>query len=107
MGSTKGFVLAFGYLAFLAFLFESSARMAFSIPNVAKRLQANDDYTWRRNWVGEHQRSGMQVYYTFDIDDPSKGWMPKPDLRDVKAFGEKNLNTNSKGFRGKKDFAYS
>ena len=49
----------------------------------------------------------MQAYYTFDIYDPSKGWMPKPNLRDVKVFSDKTLNTNSKGFRGKKDFAYS
>ena len=90
----------------MVFLFEGSARLAFSIPQIAKRLQANDDYTWRRNWVGEHQRSGMQVYYTFDTYDPSKGWMPKPNLRDVKAFSDKILSTNSKGLRGKKDFPY-
>jgi hypothetical protein len=39
--------------------------------------------------------------------DSSKGWMPKPNLRDVKAFTDKILNTNSKGLRGKKDFPYS
>jgi hypothetical protein len=99
-------VWVFGYLGFLAFLLEGSARLAFSIPQVAKRLQTNDEYTWRRNWVGEHQRSGMQLYYTFDIYDPSKGWIAKPNLRDVKAFGDKILNTNSKGLRGRKDFQY-
>jgi hypothetical protein len=107
MSKGKKFIFVFGYLGFLAFLFEGSARLAFSIPQVAKGLQANNDYTWRRNWVVEHQQSGREVYYTFDIYDPSKGWMLKPNLRDVKAFGDKILNTNSKGFRGRKDFQYT
>ena len=95
-------VLFFGYVVFLAFLLEGSARLAFLIPQVAKRLQANEDYTHRRNWVREHQESGMEAYYTFDIYDPSKGWRPKPNLRDVRVFDNKILNTNSKGLRGKK-----
>jgi hypothetical protein len=48
----------------------------------------------------------VEIYYQFDIYDPSKGWMSKPNLREIKAFGNKILNTNSKGFRGKKDFPY-
>ncbi len=100
------FILIFGYLGFLAFLVEGSARLAFSIPQVARRLQANHDYTYRRNWVREHQKLGMEVYYTFDRYDASKGWMPKANLKDVKAFDGKILNTNSKGVRGKREFAY-
>jgi hypothetical protein len=99
-------VLVFGYVVFLACLFEGFARLAFSIPQVAKRLQANEDYTYRRDWVQEHQKSGREVYYTFDSYDASKGWIPKPNLRDVKVFDNKILNTNSKGLRGKKDFSY-
>jgi hypothetical protein len=101
------FLLVFAYIAFLAFLLEGSARLAFSIPQIGKRLRGNEDYTYLRNWVHEHQRSGTAVYYTFDVYDPSKGWMPKPNLRDVAAFKDKILNTNSKGLRGKKDFPYS
>jgi hypothetical protein len=107
MSKKNRFILVFGYAGFLAFLFEGSARLAFSIPQVGKRLQANDEYTYRRNWVQEHQKYGMEAYYTFDMYDPSKGWIPKPNLRDVNAFNNKTLSTNSKGFRGKKDFPYS
>lgn len=107
MSRRKRFILVLGYVGFLAFLFEGSARLAFSIPQVGKRLRANDDYSHRRNWVREHQQSGMEVYYTFDIYDPSKGWIPKPSLKDVKVFNNKILNTNSKGLRGKKDFPHS
>lgn len=107
MSRKKRVLLVFAYIAFLAFLFEGSARLAFSIPQIAKRLQGNEDYTYLRNWVHKHQRSGTAVYYTFDVYDPSKGWMSKPNLRDVKAFNDKILNINSKGLRGKKDFSYS
>jgi hypothetical protein len=101
------FILICCYLGFLAFLFEGFARLAFSIPQLGTHLQANEDYTYRRNWVREHQKFGIEVYYTFDMYDPTKGWIPKPNLRDVKAFNSKILNTNSKGFRGKKDFPYT
>jgi hypothetical protein len=59
--------LVFGYVGFLAFLFEGSARLAFSIPQVGKRLQANDEYTYRRNWVQKHQKFGIEAYYAFDM----------------------------------------
>jgi hypothetical protein len=107
MSRKNKFILIFGYVGFLAFLFEGSARLAFSIPQIGKRLEANEDYTYLRNWVREHQKSGTATYYTFDMYDPSKGWMPKPNLRDIKAFNDKILNTNTKGLRGKKDFPYT
>ena len=107
MSRTNKFILVFGYVGFLAFLFEGSARLAFSIPKVAKRLQANDEYTYRRNWVQEHQKNGMEAYYAFDMYDASKRWIPKPNLRDVKTFDNKTLNTNSRGLRGKRDFPYT
>jgi hypothetical protein len=107
MSSKYRIIFIFGYIGFLAFLFEGSARLAFSIPQVGKHLQANEDYTYRRNWVREHQKFGLEAYYTFDMYDPTKGWIPKPNLRDVKVFNNKILNTNSKGFRGKKDFPYT
>jgi hypothetical protein len=107
MSRKNKFILIFGYVGFLAFLFEGSARLAFSIPQIGKHLQANEEYTYRRNWVQEHQKYRMEGYYGFDMYNPSKGWIPKPNLRDLKAFNNKTLSTNSKGFRGKKDFPYS
>ena len=107
MSRKNRFILVLGYVGFLAFLFEGSARLAFSIPQIGKRLEANEDYTYLRNWVREHQKSGTATYYAFDMYDPSKGWKPKPNLREVKAFNGKILNTNSKGFRGKQDFPYT
>jgi len=58
-------------------------------------------------WIIRHQRSGMEIYYTFDIYDSSKGWITKPNLRDMRVFLTKVLNTNSKGFRGKREYSYA
>jgi hypothetical protein len=102
----KRFILICGYFVFLACLFEGFARLAFSIPQVAKRLTGNEDYTFRRNWVQSHQQYGLEAYYTFDMYDPSKGWMPKPNVKDLKVFDNKILNTNSKSLRGKREFSY-
>lgn len=107
MSGKKRCFLTLGYIGFLAFLLEGSARLAFSIPQLGKRLEANEEYTYRRNWVQEHQKSGTATYYSSDMYDPSKGWIPKPNLKDVKLFDNKILNTNSKGLRGKKDFPYT
>ena len=105
MTMKRRIALIFLYGVFLACLLEGTARLAFLIPQVAS-VRADEDYTHRRQWVRKHQESGMEVYYEFDIYDPSKGWRPKPNLRDVTVFGNKILNTNSKGLRGKKDFPY-
>jgi len=107
MNIKSRFALICAYIFFLACLLEGFTRLAFSIPRIGKRLEANEDYTYRRNWVREHQKSGTATYYAFDMYDPDKGWIPKANLRDVKAYNDKILNTNSKGLRGKRDFAYA
>jgi len=103
----KRFFLICAYVGFLVFLLEGSMRLALMIPKVSKRLRTDEDYSYRRNWVQRHQKSGIGFRYTFDIYDPSKGWRSRPNLRDMKVFGDKRLNTNSRGFRGKKNFAYA
>jgi hypothetical protein len=100
-------IFFFGYLVFLACLLEGAARLAFLIPAVAKRLHANEDYTYVRNWVNEHKKFNVDAYYTFDVYDPSRGWRTKPNVRDLRVFDNKILNTNSKGERGKRDFPYN
>jgi hypothetical protein len=107
MSGSKKFIFVFGYVGFLAFLLEGTARLAFSIPQIGKRLEANEEYTYIRNWVREHRKAGTATYYSFDMYDPSKGWILRPNLNSVKAFNDKVLSTNSKGLRGKKDFPYS
>ncbi len=112
MSGKNRFLRVVGYVCYVAFLLEVAARLVFIIPSISSslsnRLQlwGDEDYTWHRNWVDRHQSSGTEIYYKFDIYDPSKGWISQPNLRDMKVFGDKTLNTNSKGFRGKKDYPY-
>src|SRR5215475_12769499 len=106
MSRKKRLIFVFVTIAFSAFVFEAVTRLAFSIPQIGKRLEADEDYTYLRNWVRQHQKTGTATYYTFDMYDPDKGWMPKANLRDVKVYNDKILNTNSKGLRGKKEFPY-
>lgn len=94
------------YLVFLLVLFEGAARVCFLIPALANRLQGDDDdATWRRRWIQKHS-SGVEIYYAFDVFDPTKGWVTKPNVRGMKVFNGKFLNTNSRGFRGTQEFAY-
>lgn len=95
------------WFIFLVVVFEGSARLAFLIPQVSNRLGVRDDLSWRRSWMSRHQELGKEIYYKFDIYDSSKGWISKPNLRDMKVFDDKVLNTNSKGFRGKNEYPYS
>ena len=94
------------YIIFLVVLFESSVRLAFLIPLVSTRLKAGDELSWHRLWVNRHKNTGKQIYYKFDLYDRTKGWIAKPNLRNVKVFNDKILNTNSKGFRGKNEYSY-
>jgi hypothetical protein len=94
------------YLFFLIVLFEGSARLALSHPEVSSLLVVNDDLSWRREWVSRHKDRGTEIYYKFDIHDTTKGWLSKPNLRNMRVFDDKVLNTNSRGFRGEKDYLY-
>jgi hypothetical protein len=93
------------YLLFLAVLFEGSARLAIHYLWVTDGLW-DHDVGWRQSWIARHESTGEEVYYQFDISDPTKGWISRPNLRNVEVFDHKILNTNSKGFRGATDYSY-
>ena len=99
-------LLLLGYLGFLFVLFEGTARLLFTIPAFANRLEADENYSWRRRWTSRHA-DGVELYSTFDMFDPITGWRVKPNLRDLKVFDDMILNTNSRGLRGVTEYAYS
>jgi len=106
MQKRKRPLLLFIYVVFLLVLFEGTARLSFMIPAISNRLQGDEDATWRRMWINRHTKD-IEIFYAFDIYDPTKGWISKQNLRGMKAFDNKVLNTNSRGLRGEKEFSYS
>ncbi len=57
----------------------------------------------RQAWLKHHQNH-VEIYYSFDAFDRTKGWALKPNVRLKDAAGE--LSSNSKGIRGTKEHAY-
>jgi len=58
------------------------------------------DATWRNFWIKRHHTRSLELFYRFDVFDPTKGWALKPNLVNLPVFGSKVLNSNSKGIRG-------
>src|SRR5579862_5164563 len=82
-------------LGVLVFL-EGSARVALRIDPFFRRVAGIDSSSWRLRFV---RRSGS-LGYGFDTWDAERGWALKPNLRDLKVFSGKDLNSDSWGFRG-------
>jgi len=93
------------YVLFLVVLFEGSARLVFHILGDKHTLMEHDLW-WRQSWIARHESTGEEIFYQFDIYDPTKGWISKPNLHDVTVFENKILNTNSEGFRGTAEHAH-
>lgn len=94
----KRFLFTLASLAMLAMIGEGLARVA--MPFVE---HGADDASHRRLWVAEHSDT-REIYYEFDAFDPALGWRSKPKLRDRVVFGDKTLNTNSLGLRGRREY---
>ncbi len=96
------------YVVFFMIFVEGSVRFILSNSKLSKRLMDyhEEDYWWRNRWITKHQNSGTDTSYKTDVFDRSKGWIAKPNLRNIEFFDHKVLNTNSKGLRGIKDYPY-
>ena len=95
------------YLGFLLVLLEGSARLAFRVPALSSRLSVGDGLDWRRQWVARRRDAGKQFRFGFDAYDSTKGWKSRSNVRGMKVFNDKVLNTNAQGFRDLRDYAYA
>lgn len=86
-------------------LVELFARAVFLIPALSGRVAVPDQLGWRRKWVAQHAADRSANPYGFDRYDASTGWRPKSNIRNMRVFGDKLLNTNQEGFRGTRDFS--
>ena len=92
------------YALAVALAFEGAARLVLSSPGMRERLFTNDDVSWRLQWVAR-QVDQKGLNYALDDWSPTRGWTLRPNLRDV-PFRGKLVNSNSKGIRGSREFAY-
>lgn len=106
MTNKKVILFSAVFVVVLLFFLEALSRTALSIDPIFNKVRGDDDASWRLDWIKRHNH-GIEIYYKFDIYDPAKGWVAKPNLRDVTVYRNKFLNTNSKGLRGQTDYPYS
>jgi hypothetical protein len=83
---------------------EGFARFVLSRPTLVRSLYAPGEAWWRHQWLERHRQTGVEVYYTFDQFDATKGWIGRPNLRGFPAFGNKSVSTNSLGLRGTREY---
>lgn len=94
------------YALFLFFCLEAVSR--FAVATLDPALILSGDSLWRIRWVRRHSGSAIGYGYPFSFDqyDATKGWSLKPGLKDLEVFEGKRLNTNSRGIRGEREYAY-
>lgn len=83
---------------------EVSARLVVERSVFSARIEKNSDAAWRLDWARRHG-DGIEVYYSFDVYHPTRGWALKPDLRDSDPYGPATLNSNSVGMRGLREYS--
>ncbi|PWB73270.1 MAG: hypothetical protein C3F15_10035 [Holophagae bacterium] len=83
---------------------EASARLVLSRDVISERVRGTSSAAWRLDWINRH-RDGVEIYYSFDVYHPTRGWALKPDLRDADPYGPGSLNSNSAGMRGVREFS--
>ena len=83
---------------------EGLARLAFSWTPFVQRVEGRDDASWRLRWA-RRQAEQPTLYYGFDVHHPVRGWAVRPGVRDLRAFGDRLVNTNSEGLRGRREYA--
>jgi hypothetical protein len=97
--------LVFVYLAGVMAFFECSAR-AFLYPDVLfERVLGDDESSYRLNWIRRGSEPGLS--YVFDVYHPVRGWALAPNLKDLRVFGDRTLNSTSKGTRGRDEHDYA
>jgi hypothetical protein len=101
---------AVAYSAYLLLVLEVAFRVLLSINPIFNAIKGRDDESSHRlAWIQRHRvpESFGSGLYTFDVYDAVRGWAVKPNLRQFAVFGNKILNSNSKGIRGQVEYSYT
>jgi hypothetical protein len=96
----------FLFALFIFLSVEFTSRTLLSFEPLFDRMKGYDESSHRIDWVKRHH-PGEAPNYQFEVYDPVRGWAVKPGVRDATVFGNKVLNTNSRGIRGTTEYAYT
>lgn len=112
---TKGmsFVLRYRVLRFLVFVLivflsvELPSRALLSFKPIFTRIKGMDDASRRLEWI-RAERAGFKRArsYQYLTNCSTRGWCVRAGIRNATVFGNKVLNTNSKGIRGSAEYTY-
>jgi hypothetical protein len=89
------------YLLAVLLFFEMSSRAILRVDWFFGRLAITDSSGWRLRWV---RRQSGRLGYGFDLYDPKRGWALRPELRGLRVFSGKILNSDRFGFRGAEEY---
>ncbi len=94
------------YLGVLTLLLEGGARLALRSEGFLRRISSPyDEPSWRLRWLRRHPGGEAPYRFTFDQYHPVRGWTLAANLADVEVFDGKRLSSNSRGLRGRREFA--
>ncbi len=93
------------YFTGVALFFECSARAFLFVDPLFERVLGDDESSYRLNWIRRGHKPGLS--YVFDVYHPVRGWALAPNLKELRVFGGKTLNSSSKGTRGREEHDYA
>jgi len=106
----RKFVAVLFYCIYLFVFLEVSSRIIIHNKKFFKKIclwECVSDVVWRHMWINrQKEKKEANIDYGYDDYDPLRGWVPKPNITDLREFKNKVINTNSKGARGKTEFSY-
>jgi len=92
---------------FVLLSIELPCRVLLSFDPIFARVKGMDDASRRLEWIraerASFQRARSYQYLTYCS---TRGWCVQPGIRNATVFGNKVLNTNSKGIRGITEYTY-
>ena len=100
--------IALVFCVYILLLLEGSARIFVAIPSLFQTISkgAGCDAIWRIWWIKRHKKRNVDVFFSFDLYHPRRGWSLKPNVRGLEVFPGMIVNSNSKGVRGITEFPY-
>ncbi|HLA78505.1 MAG TPA: SGNH/GDSL hydrolase family protein [Vicinamibacteria bacterium] len=97
---------AAAYAAVVLLFFELASRALLSSEAFFLRVASSrTEPSWRLQWVKRHRQLAGALRFGVDIPHPTRGWALRPGLRDSAGPGGKPVSSNSRGLRGRREYA--